>query len=80
MKNKFFNQENLLYFLVKEDNWGTYKFRKILQKAYMSETVEKYIVGRNVIFQQGAGRKVSIPIDIVEDILGVVSDFPRRVA
>ena len=46
------NEENLVYFLGGE-NFGSFRFRKLLQKAYMSENVEKYIVGRNIIFQQG---------------------------
>lgn len=73
------NEENLVYFLGGE-NFGSFRFRKLLQKAYMSENVLKYIVGNNVIFQQGAGRKVLVPIDIVQDIIGIIPDLPRRVA
>ncbi len=79
MKTKFINNENLVYFLGGE-NFGSFRFRKLLQKAYMSENVLKYIVGNNVIFEQGANRKVEVPIDIVEDILGIIPDLPRRVA
>lgn len=73
------NEENLVYFLGGE-NFGSFRFRKLLQKAYMSENVEKYIVGSNVIFQQGAGRNILVPIDIVQDIIGIIPDIPRRVA
>lgn len=76
---KMLNNENLIYFLGGE-NFGSFRFRKLLRKAYMSEGVEKYIVGNDVVFQQGAGRKVEVPVDIVEDILGIVPDLPRRVA
>lgn len=65
------NEENLLYFLEKEANWGSSKFRKTLQKAYMSISIDKYIIGDNVIFQQGSRRKVVIPKDIVEDVIGI---------
>ena len=78
MKN--LKQENLVFYLQKEENWGANKFRKCVQKAYISEKVEKYLVGTNVVFQQGFNRKAVIPVDIVEDILGIAVELPRRVA
>lgn len=77
---KTLKQENLVFYLQNEGNWGASKFRKCVQKAYISETVEKYLVGTNVVFQQGFNRKAVIPVDIVEDILGITIELPRRVA
>ena len=56
----------------------TYNTLVISNKS--DENVEKYIVGSNVIFQQGAGRNILVPIDIVQDIIGIIPDIPRRVA
>ena len=40
----------------------------------------KYIKEKNVCFEQGSGRVASVPIDIVEDVIGVELKLSRRVA
>ena len=80
MKTNILKKENLLYYLGSEVNFGSSRFRKCLQKAYMSESIDKYLVGNNVVFKQGSGRTVYIPRDIVEDIIGISIDLPRCVA
>ena len=80
MKTNILKKENLLYYLGSEVNFGSSRFRKCLQKAYMSESIDKYLVGNNVVFKQGSGRTVYVPRDIVEDIIGISIDLPRRVA
>ncbi len=77
---KTFNKENLVYFLQKEENWGYSKFRKCVQRAYMDESIEKYIIGDDVVFCQGANRKAVVPKDIVVDILGIRLDLLVYVA
>lgn len=66
--------------ILKGEKYGSCKFRRAVEKAYMSSSFVKYIVGNNVVFEQGSGRKVSIPVDIVEDIIGVEIQLSRRAA
>ena len=66
--------------ILKEEKYGSSSFRRAIEKAYMSSSFTKYTVGNNVVFEQGASRKVSVPLDIVEDIVGVKVQLSRRAA
>ena len=66
--------------VLKEGDYSKCSFRRAVEIAYMSEGVTKYIKEKNVCFEQGSGRVASIPIDIVEDIIGVELQLSRRVA
>ena len=66
--------------VLKEGDYSKSSFRRAAEIAYMSEGVTKYIKEKNVCFEQGSGRVASIPIDIVEDIIGVELQLSRRVA
>lgn len=81
MKNmrKMFKKEEVLEIL-KKGSFGSQKFRKAVERAYMSENIVKYVIGKNVHFEQGSGREAIVPYDIVEDIIGTNLDLPRRAA
>lgn len=66
--------------VLKEGDYSKSSFRRAVEMAYMSDGVTKYIKEKNVCFEQGSGRIASIPIDIVEDIIGVELQLSRRVA
>ncbi len=76
---KKFKKENLMEILMKGE-YSKSSFRRAVEIAYMSDGVTKYIKEKNVCFEQGSGRIASIPIDIVEDIIGVELQLSRRVA
>lgn len=81
MKNlkKLLKQGEILEVL-KVGGYGKSEFRRAIEIAYMSDEFEKYVVGNNVVFKQGSGRTVTIPMDIVEDVIGVELQISRRVA
>jgi len=66
--------------ILMEGNYGSSKFRKAVQKAYMDISFTKYKVRDMVVFNQGAYRGVAIPLDIVEDIIGVKLEISERAA
>ena len=66
--------------ILKEGEYNKSNFRRAVEMAYMNEGVTKYIKEKNVCFEQGSGRVASVPIDIVEDIIGVELQLSRRVA
>lgn len=66
--------------VLKEGDYGSYAFRKAVQKAYMSDQFTVYIVKDMVVFEQGAKRIVKVPVDIVEDIIGTELQISRRAA
>lgn len=76
---KFKKEKDLMEILMKGE-YNKSRFRRAVEIAYMSEDVTKYIKEKNVCFEQGSGRVASIPIDIVEDIIGVELQLSRRVA
>ncbi len=76
---KFFNKKNT-YEILKEGRYDTIAFRKAVRLAYLSEKFNIYRVNDSVIFEQGAFRKVLVPVDIVEDIIGVEVSVPTRTA
>lgn len=80
LKNLLRGNEVEIMEILKGEKYGSCKFRRAVEKAYMSSSFVKYIVGNNVVFEQGSGRKVSIPVDIVEDIIGVEIQLSRRAA
>ncbi len=59
--------------VLKIGSYGSSEFRKAVEHAYMSNSFDKEVVGKNMKFQQGYGREVLVPIDIVEDIVGCVA-------
>lgn len=59
--------------VLKIGSYGSNEFRKAVEHAYMSNSFEKQVVGKYMKFEQGYGRDVLIPIDIVEDIVGCVA-------
>lgn len=66
---------------LQEENRNSFKYLKAIRKAYLDFSIEGYIVGDNVIFEKGANRSVSIPIEIVEEAIGMEVSLPvRRVA
>ncbi len=78
MKNLFKKQEMLE--VLKEGNFGSNKFRKALEKAYLSEKFHIYRVGKMICFEQGSGRVAQVPVDIVEDVLGCEVEVDLRAA
>lgn len=80
MKNLLKGTKKDVMEILKGEKYGSCKFRRAVEKAYMSSSFVKYTVGNNVVFEQGSGRKVSIPVDIVEDIIGVEIQLSRRAA
>lgn len=66
--------------VLKEGDYSKSSFRRAVEMAYMSEKIVKYTIANDVCFEQGAGRKVFVPIDIVEDVIGVELQLSRRVA
>lgn len=81
MKNmrKNLKKEGILEVL-KGEKFGSYKFRRAIEKAYMDESFIKYIIKNNVCFEQGSGRVAYVPVDIVEDIIGTELAISRRAA
>ena len=65
---------------MKEEKFGSYKFRRAIETAYMDESFTKYIIKNNVCFEQGSGRVAYVPVDIVEDIIGTELAISRRAA
>lgn len=80
MRNLLKGNKKEVMEILKGERYGSSSFRKAVEKAYMSSNFTKYLVGNNVVFEQGSGRCVSIPVDIVEDILGVEVQLSRRAA
>ncbi len=80
MKVKKLLKEGKIIEVLKMASFGSTEFRKAVQKAYMSNDYEKYIVGKDVCFEQGSGRVAKVPMDIVEDIIGTAMQLSRRVA
>jgi hypothetical protein len=81
MKNlKSFLRRGEVLEVLKMGNYGSSSFRKAIEKAYMSDSFTKYIVGNSIIFEQGSGRLVKVPADIVEDVIGTELQVSRRVA
>ncbi|MBO5478031.1 MAG: hypothetical protein J6A15_09830 [Clostridia bacterium] len=80
MKKIFRKGNEDLLETLRNESYGSRKFEKAVQKAYMSNSFDKYLVGTNLVFEQGANRRVSIPADIVEDIIGVELQVSRRAA
>lgn len=79
LKNLFKKDVEVLEVL-KGGEYGSSSFRRAVEKAYMSDSFEKYMIGNNVYFEQGSGRIAVVPKDIVEDILGVEPQVSRRAA
>lgn len=71
-----FKKTKDLYEVLRGENYGSREFRKAVQKAYVDYRWEKsYIKSSKMIkFQNGSGRIVNIPADIVEDIIGTEPD------
>ena len=59
--------------VLKIGSYGRAEFRKAGEHAYMSNKFEKQVVGKYMKFEQGYGRNVLVPIEIVEDIVGRVA-------
>lgn len=78
MKNLFKKEETME--ILKRGEFGSSKFRKTVEKAYSDFKIEKYQKGENVIFEQGSGRVASVPVDIVESIIGTKVELFSRAA
>lgn len=76
---KFKKEKDLIEILMKGE-YNKSSFRRAVEKAYMSEKIVKYTIANDVCFEQGSGRVASVPIDIVEDVIGVELQLSRRVA
>lgn len=59
--------------VLKEGNYGSRKFEKAVEKAYMDFSWEVTLDKKTnmVKFRQGANREAYIPAEIVKDIIGV---------
>ena len=66
--------------VLKGASYGSHKFRRAVEKAYMDDSFIKYIINNNVCFEQGSGRIAYVPLDIVEDIIGTDLAISRRAA
>lgn len=66
---KLLKNKKEVFEILREGRYETRAFRKAVEKAYMSGFDIK-VVGNDVIFEQGSGRSVRIPLDIVEEIIG----------
>ncbi|MGN1012428.1 MAG: hypothetical protein ACI4ON_01185 [Clostridia bacterium] len=77
-RKNFKNEE--VFKVLKGASYGSHKFRRAVEKAYMDDRFIKYIINNSVCFEQGSGRVAYVPLDIVEDIIGTELALSRRAA
>lgn len=55
-------------------------YLRTVEKAYMDFSIDKYLVGDNVVFEQGSGRKALVHVSIVEEAIGCKVQLSKRAA